>query len=411
MLRNNREKKGKFIMLMAAAIATVLFIQAYFTVPVYAEKDDEVRVDIDKDEIIDTQIRSSEVKNLEEQLRKYAGQDVKDIIEGYDPQSMINDTAKGKFEFNLKGLLNRLLMYLFKELYLNIHILIKLVILVILCALLKNLQASFLSESVGELAFYACYMVIVSIIIVSFSSALSLGTGIIDTMVDFMYATIPVLITLLVSGGNFTSGGVFQPILIMIVEVAATVFKNIFIPMIFLSTILSIVNNVSDKIHVSKLADFLKQITKWALGLILTVFVGIVSIQGSMGAVVDGVTSKTAKFAIGAFIPVVGGYLADAAETVIGCTLLIKNAAGVAVMLGIIGICLVPLLKIFALIALYRITCVLIEPIAEKRITGCINDIAGSLTYILGIAASVAFMFLISVTAIITASNLSAMVR
>jgi stage III sporulation protein AE len=53
-----------------------------------------------------------------------------------------------------------------------------------------------------------------------------------------------------------------------------------------------------------------------------------------------------------------------------------------------------------------QVTCVLIEPIAEKRITGCINDIANSLTFVLGIVASVAFMFLITITAIITAEVL-----
>jgi len=409
MLRNFRGKQGRFILEAIAALMIMIFIQVHFAAAVHAEEEDEIRVDIER--IIDEQVGSDEVKSIEDRLEEYSGQEIKDIFEGYDPQSIMEDVAKGKFEFNLKGIVNKLLVYLFKEFYLNFHILIKLTVLVMLCALLKNLQASFMSESVGELAFYACYIVIVSIIIVSFGTALNLGTSIIDKMVDFMYATIPALITLLVSGGNFTSGGMFQPVLIMILEISAIVFKNVFMPLIFLSAVLSIVNNISDKIQVSKLAGFLRLITKWAIGLTLTIFVAVVSLQGAMGAVVDGVTAKTAKFAIGAFIPVVGSYLSDAAEAVIGCTLLIRNAAGLAVMLGVIGICLVPLLKIFALIALYRITCALVEPIAEKRITGCINDIAGSLNYVLGITAAVAFMFLISVTAVISAGNLSVMVR
>jgi len=119
------------------------------------------------------------------------------------------------------------------------------------------------------------------------------------------------------------------------VQVSATIIKNILIPLIVLSTIISIVDNISDKIQISRLSSFLKNITQWTLGLILTIFVAIVSLQGSLGAVVDGVTSKTAKFAIGAFIPVAGKYLADAADAVIGCTLLIKNAVGVAIMIGL----------------------------------------------------------------------------
>jgi stage III sporulation protein AE len=272
----------------------------------------------------------------------------------FDPEKIISDVSRGSFDFSFSGLIQRVLRYLFKEFYLNVNILIKLIVLVILCSILKNLQSSFLSDSVGELAFYACYIVIVSILLVSFNASLNMGKDLIDNLVGFMHATIPAMITLLVSGGNVASGAVFQPILLMIVEISATIMKNFFIPLIFLYATLSVVNNISDKIQISKLALFLKQIGTWSLGLMLTVFVAIVTIQGSAGAVVDGVTGKAAKFAIGAFIPVAGKYLADAADTVVGCTLLIKNAAGIAVMLGIVSICLVPVLKIFAMVALYR---------------------------------------------------------
>lgn len=365
----------------------------------------------DEQKIIEDQIRSGDIKKIEDNLKKFSQKDAIELIPGYDPEKIISDASKGEFKFNIKGIISKGLFYLLKEIYTNLHIMIKLVVLVVLCAILKNLQTSFLSESVGELAFFACYIVIVSILLVSFNTALNLGREIIDTMVDFMHATIPVLLTLLMSGGNITSAGIFQPVLITIVEITATLIKSVFIPIIFLSTILNIVDNISDKVQVSKLAGFFKQLTAWATGLILTIFIAVVSVQGSLGAVVDGVTSKTAKFAISAFIPVVGKTLADAADAVVGCTLLIKNAAGIAIMIGIIIICLIPLLKILALVLLYRLTCALVEPIAEKRITKCMTEMAASLTFVLGIAAAVAFMFLISITVVISAGNMSAMIR
>jgi stage III sporulation protein AE len=296
-------------------------------------------------------------------------------------------------------------------LYQNLGILAKLAVLIVICAVLKNLQSAFLSESVSEIAFYVCYAVIVSVLLVSFSTAVRLGTEIIDGMVGFMVATIPILITMLVSGGSITTGGVFQPVMLMVVEVTATIIKNVFIPLIFLSTILTILSNISEKIQLTRMAGFIRQIGVWGLGIVLTVFIGIVSLQGSMGAVIDGVTSKAAKFAISTFIPVVGKTLSDAADTVIGCTLLIKNAAGAAVMIGIVAICVVPLLKIIALVALYKAAGALFEPISEKRIIVCINDVAGSMLQIFSVTAAVAIMFLISITALISAGNLSAMIR
>lgn len=387
-------------------VLSIIFVfQPIFPVNIYAEEKSV------EDKIIEEQTEIDDIKQIEAQLRKYSTGDIKEIFPEFNPQSFIKEAAKGQFTFNLPGILNGILRYLFKEVYLNINILIKLIVIIVFCAILKNLQTSFLSESVGELAFFVCYLIMISILLVSYNSALSLGREIIDSMVAFMHATTPVLITLLVSSGNLTTAGIFQPVMIMIVEVAATLLRNVFIPLIFLSMVLSIIDNISDKVQISRLSGFIKQISTWSLGIILTIFIAVVSLQGAMGAVVDGVTSKTAKFAIGTFIPVVGKTLADAAEAVIGCTLLIKNAAGFAAMVGIILICLAPILKIIAIVTLYRITCVLVEPISEKRITNCINDMANSITFVLGIVAAVAFMFLITITAIVSASNISAMIR
>lgn len=394
----------------------IIFITSFFVICAFPEKvyaegtrvEDQV---ITEDQIIDEQAGTDEVKSIEDKLKTNMNEEFKEILPGYDPNNLIKNAAKGDFKFDMSSIFNRVLMFLFKEIYENIDLLIKLVVLVIICAILKNLQASFMSKGVGELAFYVCYIVMVSVLMVSFNSAIKTGMEIIDAMVNFMYASIPVLITLLISGGNITSGGAMQPVLIMIVQFTATIIKTVFIPILVLSTILSIVNNVSEKVQVARLAAFLKHIASWGLGLVLTIFVAVVSIQGSLGAVVDGVTSKTTKFAISAFIPVAGKYLADAADAVIGCTLLIKNGVGVAIMIGIISISLVPILKMLAIIVMYRLVCVLLEPIAEGRILKCIGEVASSMTYILGIVASVTFMFLITVTALITASNLSAMMR
>jgi stage III sporulation protein AE len=361
--------------------------------------------------IINEQLQTDDAGSISESIKKYYTGDTKQLFPEFDPEKIVASAAKGDFDFSITGLINRVVKYLLSEVFLNVDILIKIIILSIICAILKNLQNSFLSESVGELAFFVCYIVIVSVLMISFSSAMKMCISIIDSMVSFMHAIIPLLISLLISTANFTSAGVFQPILITLVEIGATVIKNFFIPVIFLVTVLNIVNNISDKIQLTKLSGFLKQICTWGIGFILTVFVAVVSIQGSMGAVVDGVTSKTTKYALGTFVPVVGKYLADAADTVVGCTLIIKNASGLIAMIGIILICLAPLIKILALIVLYKLACAFVEPIADKKITNCLNDMSGSLTYILGITAAVAFMFLLSITVVISTTNISTMIR
>ncbi len=416
--RKNLEsvKKIRKIHWMVIIICAVLIFSAaslLYSRSVYADKDYGSKISDDEkisEELIDEQIESGNIGDIKESLRAYQDSDFHEILPDFNPDKIIADAAKGKFEPGLSGLLQRVVRFLLMEVYVNVNIMIKLIVLVFICAILRNLKTSFLGEGVGELGFFVCYLVIVTVLIVSFETVMNMARETINTMVAFMHANIPVLMTLLISSGNIVSGGVFQPILILVVEVGATFLKSIFIPLVFFSAVLSIVNNISNKFQIAKLVSLLRRIIFWSLATTLSVFVGILIIQGSMGAVVDGVTSKTAKLAIGV-IPVAGKYLADAAEAVVSCALLIKNAAGVAVMIGIVSICLVPVLKIIAIIAIYRFVGALVEPISDSRITNCINDMASSLSYIMAIVVSIAIMFFISTTALISAGNITAMIR
>ncbi len=376
----------------------------------YADTENSEEED-SRNKIVEQQSETAGLNEIIDKIDIYSDEETKQLLEDYNPEKIVSDAVKGRLELSPKGLLNSLLRYLFKELYKNMDILIKLAVLIVICSLLKNLQTAFLSEGTSEIAFYVCYIVIISILLVSFSTAVKLCSGIINDMVNFMHAIMPVLVTLLISGGSITTGGVIQPLLITVVELSATLIKTVFLPLIYLSAIITIINNISDKIQLAKLAAFIKQITTWAIGCVLTIFIAIVSIQGTLGAVVDGVTTKTAKFAISTFIPIVGKTLSDAADTVIGCTLLIKNAAGILTMIGVLTICIVPLIKIIALVGLYKAAGALLEPLADKRISNCISDVAGSMLQLFALSAAVSLMFLISVTVLISAGNVSAMLR
>jgi stage III sporulation protein AE len=388
----------------------VLLALAVFVMPAFGAREPDGAPDLEE-ELIKSQMESSGIGAIEEQMEKYSNEDINEIIKDYNPERIIESAVSGRLEFNFKSIANNIFRYLFKEIYVNVGILVKLMVLIIMCAILKNLQDSFMREGIGEVAFYVCYIVIVSILLVSFNTSVSMAKSIIDQMVGFMFATLPAIVTLLAAGGNYTAGVVFQPMMLAVVEVSAVLLKDVFIPLIFFSTILSVVNNISNRIQISRLTNLIRQVAMWALGIILAVFIGTVTVQGSLGAVIDGVTSKTAKFAITAFIPVVGKTLSDAADTVIGCTLLIKNAAGLGVMIGVLAICLVPLIKILAVIIMYKGLSALAEPVSDKRITRCISDIAGAMLHILGVVATVAFMFLITTTALVSAGNISAMIR
>ncbi len=362
------------------------------------------------DKLIDNSAGSHEAKSIGKQVDKYGGDGLEEILGDYDPEDIVGDIAKGNVQQGFSAIAARVGDIFLGELRKNMGLLLRVMVIVILCAVLERLRGAFLKESTGEIAFFVSYIILVSVLMVSFKEISMMGIRIIDQMVDFMYATSPILITLLVSGGNIAAGSIVQPIVILVVEVAATMMKNVLIPLVMIATVAAVIDNISEKIKISRIAVFLRKLCTWSIGIILTVFATIIAIQGSVSAVADGIAGKSVKFVIGA-VPVVGSYLSEAADTVIGCTLLVKNAAGIAAMMGVIGICILPIMKIGSMVLMYRFAGILTEPVSDKRISRLFDEMGKSLVMVFAIVVSVSVMFIITITAIIGASNISAMIR
>lgn len=389
-------------LVMCVMIATVMFSVCPAA---YAEEETGTGMD----ELIDAQA-GSETEEIGRQVDKYAGSGLSELIEGYDPNEIVKSIAKGNTKADFTSIWGKVANLFLKEIRTNINILLRVLVIVMICAVLNNLRVSFLNESVGELAFFVSYIVLVTALAASFKEVFALGTTIVDDMVKFMYATSPLLVTLLVSGGNIVTGGVIQPAVVLAVEAAAVIMKNVFIPLILIATVIAIIDNLSEKIKITRIAELLRRICTWGIGIMLTVITAIMAIQGTVSAVADGITGKSVKFAINS-IPVVGSYLSDATDTVLGCTLLIRNAAGLAAVLGVLGICLMPVLKIGALVLIYRVAGIIAEPVSDKRISKIFDEVGKSLVQVFAIVVAVAFMFVITIAAIIGASNISAMIR
>ena len=105
--------------------------------------------------------------------------------------------------------------------------------------------------------------------------------------------------------GSVTTASVVQPILLFLIEFIGNLIKNLIIPIVSLITVLIIISKITDRIQITKLSSFLKSSIVWGLGIVLTLFVGVLSIEGSLTSSIDGVTAKTTKAVVSNLIPVV----------------------------------------------------------------------------------------------------------
>lgn len=357
-----------------------------------------------------SQVESLDTRDLESFIDKLNGE-----TSGYMPpldfKNFVNMFGSGKENYGIDDILMGIVRFFLNDVILNTKLLGELVVLTIICAILQNLEKAFDNDTVSSLAYYACYLVLVIIVVKSFTIAVGIGRDTINSMVDFMIALLPVLLTLLASVGGFASASVFDPIIMAVVHVVSTIIRDFILSAIFLTAILSIVNNLSDTFKVSKLAGLIRQISVWVLGITMTIFIGIISIRGATAQTLDQVAVKTAKYAVDNFIPIIGKCLSDAVGTIAGYSLVLKDAISTIGLIALVITCIFPILKIVSMIFIYKIACALIEPVSDKRVVNCLNDVGNSLLLVFASVICVAVMFFIMVTIIASTGKMAVMAQ
>ena len=126
---------------------------------------------------------------------------------------------------------------------------------------------------------------------------------------------------------------------------------------------------------------------------------------------VDGVSIRTAKYAMDNFIPVVGGMFADTVDTLVGSSLLIQNAVGVLGLLLLLGRLMIPLLRTVAAMLLYRAVAAVLEPMSDSPLCGCIGDYSEVFSLLFIIQLSVGAMFLLLVAQLVMVGHMTVMLR
>ena len=182
-------------------------------------------------------------------------------------------------------------------------------VIIIISSVLRSITDGLENKSVSQITYYITYILIVTIIMKNFSDIINMVKASIDNLVAFTNCLIPLLITLMITTGNIASAGMLQPIILWIISFIGNFINVVLVPASLISVALSVISNVSDRVQIDKLSKYINTTVVWILGIVLTIFVGVSSLEGSITNGVDALTVKTTKAAVSNFIPIVGKIL------------------------------------------------------------------------------------------------------
>ncbi|NLC17185.1 MAG: hypothetical protein GX756_04820 [Clostridiales bacterium] len=353
-------------------------------------------------------------ESIEEQLNSIDFWELEKIISSMDENQKkifgstsfldrIKKLLDGNYQNN--NIFSAIFFLLLGDITLFLPLLATIVGISVLCSILSNLQFNSSNKGVSNVIYFACYGVAILSVSVAVFYLVTLTRTTIESMQSQINLIFPILLGVLIAIGGTTSVAVYQPMVSVISVVITQLMVNIILPLFIFGYVFNIIGNLSSALKLNKFSAFASSLSKWFIGIVFTVFTAFLSIQGITASVHDGVSIRTAKFAISHYIPIIGGYLSDGFNLIMAGSVLIKNAVGVAGLFLLASTVLAPVIKIAIMILTLKLTAAILEPLAPQGFSNFVSSAAKSISMLIAIILSVAFMYFIMLLLVVCTGN------
>lgn len=321
----------------------------------------------------------------------------KDYVQGF---------IKGEKQFSVKTILTDAGNAFLGQLRRERGSIVQLVGIAIVAAIFTSFTNVFKDSQIAETGFYVTYLLLFTLLTATFYKISEIAGTTLDNLKDFMMALLPTYAMGIAFATGSKTSMVFYETTLGVITVVDFLLIHIILPMINVYFVLLLANNITKQDMLSKMSELLEKIISWALKTVLAAVIGISVIQNLIVPVTDQV-KKSVLLKTAQALPGVGNTMRVATESILQASLLIKNAIGVAGLIVIIVICLVPIIKLAIYQLIYSFGAAIVQPISDKRILNCINATAKSAKLLMSVVMVAAVLFLFTIVIVTSTSTLT----
>ncbi len=356
------------------------------------------------DDSVNDQLGDLDFSELEDILNN--SDQGQDLFGGMSFFDKIVAIISGEFAEDSTSVWQALLNLIFDNLLAFLPIIATVIAVSILGGMIQNLKPNLSGKSIGSVIHFVTYGVVIILIFTIVMRMVSVTTNTISSIKAQMDAVFPILLTMLTAVGGSVSVSVYQPAMALLSSLIINVFTMVLMPIFLISTVLSLVSNLSNNVKLDKFISFLNSLFKWIVGLIFTIFISFAAVQGITAGSIDGLSIKTAKFAIKSYIPIVGSYISDGFYIVLASSSLIKNAVGAAGLLLLAGTILAPIIELIIFILALKLMAGIIEPLGDGKIASFVSTLSKNMTLLVSMVAAVSFMYVLLTGLVMCSANI-----
>lgn len=351
---------------------------------------------------------------LEEELLREQEESQEALLEGLElgeMQEAVNELL-GEETFSVREALERILAgeevfsidflletgknFIYDHLLADRAVLFQVVLLVLLAALFANFTNVFSGSQAGEASFYLVYMLLLALLIHSFGSLSAGLSGSLEDLTAFMQALMPSYFLAVTAASGAATAMVFYEMVLGVIFLIQTLLLKAVIPGIQAYVVIQLINYLHKEDFLSKLAELLKTVLEWSLKTITAVVIGMELIQNMISPALDSL-KRDALGKTAAAIPGIGNVIDGATEVALGTAVLIRNCLGATGILVLVILGLPPVIKLAGTVLAYKLLAALLQPVSDKRMTGCLWAMGEGCRLLLKVLLTVELLLLITI--------------
>lgn len=226
---------------------------------------------------------------------------------------------------------------------------------------------------------------------------MGLGQETVEELNTFSKALLPTLSAAVAASGGILSASVRQVATVFFVDLLLSLIRGLLLPLVYFYVAAAAADAMLPGRHLAGISTAIRKGTVWLLTGALALFTLYLTVSGAAAGSADTVTARLARGAVGV-LPVVGSILADAADAVLAGAGAVRNTVGVAGLLAVLAVCLLPLVRLGTQYLVYKAAAFLAGILGAERLTGLIDALGGAFGLIFGMTGACGLLLLISIS-------------
>jgi len=379
-------------MLKTIGRRTVAFLLiGWLLLPFFSAAAKESVISEEERGILEEQMELSGANDLLDEIPEDADELLRENgIDSIDPDKLIGFSV-GDFFQNLWKIVK-------KELTLPIRITLTVLAVILLGSLFQAFRATVEERGYTRVFDVVSVLALCGTVLAPVSECITRSANAIKECSEFILAFIPVFTGVVAASGKPITAAGYTTVMFGTVQIVSQIAATVLVPLLGVFLAFCVAGSVNSQININGLIATVKKVVIWTLGFLMTVLIGLMTVKGLVAGSADTVATKTAKFLIGSFVPVVGGALSEAFNSVQGCMGLIRGTVG---SLGIIisFLTFLPvLITILLLMASLHLSAGLADVMSVEKVGELLRAMASVLSLLLGILLIFAVLLIVSVT-------------